>query len=404
MTYDNDDNMFKALRQFIEDFGHEYDSIDEAVEEFLSYYQKEAKEAELQLTPEEESMDMFELALSTVDKEERHTLIEEAIKLWPENWDAHIELLEGSIKDQIEELLKLESKAKFAWYRTDRQGWVNTNERPYMRLKYLLAMLLYKNGLLLEARGHLEELYAMDAHDNLGCRYMLMAIHCRLYDWQSALTLYNTVPYEAHYDDRMIVPLLVLAILLNKTTYANDLFIDLDSANSSLYMLFEGDHWPVEDILSYVDSESYQANSFSSLALALADILPVVIGSDYLYEWMYDKFYNLEDYEKVNVTDKVISFEAASKQYGDSKVDIPEEEETNEEVEENIEEQAEEEEVHIDHHIFEGVNQKFILFGYGFHTLEDFAKVTEDELLAMKYIGPKTIESLKANGIRFKHQ
>lgn len=402
MTYDNDDNMFKALRQFIEDFGNEFDSIDEAVEEFMSYYQKENRGNSQELSPEEESMDMFELALTSSNEEERRTLIEEAIKLWPENWDAHIELVEGPIRDQIEELSRLEAKAKLAWYKTDRQGWISHTERPYMRLKYLLAMLLYKNGLLIAARDHLEEIYAIDSYDNLGCRYMLMAIHCRLFDWQSALTLYNTVPYEAEYDDRMIVPLLVLAILLNKTNYANDLFIDLDEANPSLYMLFEEEHWPIEDILSYVDSDTYQPNSYSSLAIALADILPLVIGSDYLYEWMHDKFYNLSDSEKVNVNEKVISFEAASKQYSDSKDDSKEDND-NDKFDENLEEGTKDK-AQIQQDIFENVVQMHILIDYNFRTMEDFAQVTEKEILKLKNIGPKTVERLKENGVIFKSE
>src|SRR5699024_11390769 len=141
MSFGNDDNIFRALQQFIDQHGDEFESIEKAVETFMSFYNNGELENEIESTPEMESAELFELSMSIGDEKQRKALLREAIELWPENWNAHLELIEGSLVEQIEQIRKLEIKAFHKWEETDQVGWINYEERPYLRLKYMLAVI-----------------------------------------------------------------------------------------------------------------------------------------------------------------------------------------------------------------------------------------------------------------------
>lgn len=387
MSFGNDGNIFRELQQFIEDHGDEFETIEEAIETFMAFYQQESMDDDdMEMSPEMESMELFELSLSVKNNTQRRAMLEEAIEIWPENWNAHLELIEGSYMDQVNQIRDLENTAYESWLESEQAGWLNYEERPYLSLKYLFSVLLFKQGLLLEALDHFQVLYEIDEMDSLGSRYFLMAIYCRLYDWESAYALFTDLPYPANSDDRMILPLLVLAILTGNMTYAKDLFLDLEESNDELGLLFTEDSWPVDLILSYAEVDQYQVASFGSLALALNDILPVLVSSEYIYEWMLAQYEAVEPHERVNLSDKVISFKGATKLY-------------NEHQDKYLHYKSYEEVPVLDGVVH---NAATTLEAMGLVTIESYAKFTEKELLAIKHVGPKTIQQLKANGVVFK--
>lgn len=387
MSFGNDNNIFRALQQFIDEHGDEFENIEEAIEAFMSFYHQEGldDEDEMEMTPELESTELLELSMRVTDEDQRKALLQEAIEIWPENWNAHLELVEGSFTEQIEQIRELEEKAFETWEETDQVGWLDYEERPYLSLKYMFSVILFKQGLLLEALEHFEILYEIDEMDSLGARYYLMAIYCRTYDWESAYELFSDVPYPASTDDRMIIPMLILSILTDNITYAKDLFLDLEESNKELYMLFDDDTWPVDLILSYADADQYQVDSFESIALALNDILPVIVSSEYLYEWMLNEFETAEPHERVNVNEKVISFKGASQHYRNQ-------------------EDVYDRKPYLEIPVLDGVvhNAAVALQAMGLVSIEDFAVYTEKELLAIKNVGPKSIQQLKDNGVIFK--
>lgn len=384
MSYDNHNNIFEALQQFIDEHGDDFASLEEAIAEFVSYYRDEEGPT-LDVSPQVESMELFQLALNINDDQQRKSILQQAIDLWPYNWDAQMELIEGSLPEQISQMRNLEQKAKDEWLKGDQSGWLSLEERPYLRIKYMFASLLFKNGLLYEAKEHFEEINEIDELDHLGTRYNLMAIYCRLYDWQSAYQLYSRVPYDAGQDDRMILPLLILAILLNKQFQAKDLLLDLQDANDGLDELFSHEHWPIDDILLEVEDDRYEPGTYSSIAIALVDIMPVIVGSEFVYQWLHNEYHSPGSNERVNVSDKVISFDAAAKHYQDSRPQIS--------VDDSIE-------------VLQGVvhNAAIALQQRNYVTIAAFADITEKELLQIKYIGPKTVEKLKENGVVFKEE
>ena len=51
MSFGNDDNIFRALQQFIDQHGDEFESIEKAVETFMSFYNNGELENEIESTP-----------------------------------------------------------------------------------------------------------------------------------------------------------------------------------------------------------------------------------------------------------------------------------------------------------------------------------------------------------------
>lgn len=403
MSFGDENNIFEQLQEFLNKHGQEYSSVDKAMEAFFTqYFRNEGGqeafddmmanlanlEEGMDDSPEAQSLNLLDMAMGLEEGPERDELIAEAIELWPENWYAHLENISGSLGEMLDELRDLEDLAREDWMETEQVGWLNVEERAYLTVKFTLAQNLMSQGLLSEAAEHFEEIYELDEMDSLGTRYSLMSIYCRMYDWQSAHELFQSVPYPAESDDKMLVPLLVLAILSGIDGYAKDLFLDLCQVNDAVGELFQDNFFPIEDILSVSELEYYQPRSFESLAIALKDILPLIFESDYLYEWLSTQYYSQERHKKININDKVISFEAASNHYrpmpkwGDD---------------------------HYEYLKF-GVlidvvhNAAQALYDRGLIETEDFLDYTEEEIRAIKHVGPKSIEQLKKNGVIFKKE
>ena len=73
MSFGNDDNIFRALQQFIDQYGDEFENIEKAIEAFMSFYNKGNLENEIESTPEMESAELLELSMS-IDDENRARL------------------------------------------------------------------------------------------------------------------------------------------------------------------------------------------------------------------------------------------------------------------------------------------------------------------------------------------
>lgn len=402
MPFGNDHNFFKKLQQFLDKYADEYKTVEEAMDAFLEQNPMNDLDDEtvhdlnnlfdseftsgFDDTPDMESMRLLEQAVQLPEGKKREDLITQALRLWPENWYAHLERIDGSDVEIIEQLRDLEVLAKESWLETEQAGWLNFEERPYLTLKFSLARTLLSQGLLLEAADHFEELYELDEMDSLGARYSLMSIYCRLYDWESAVELFYDVPYPANSDELMIVPLLVLAILTGNTTYAKDLFYDLEEANEDIGYLFTDYGFPVEQIMGIDEAAPYQPGTFSALSVAFKDIFTVLIDSDYLYNWMLDQYQAKSRHQKININDKVISFEGAASHFNGGNRKTTDAEESVPVLEDVVYNAAE------------------ALFNLGLVTQADFSDYTEKEILQVKNVGPKTIEQLKKNGVVFKKE
>lgn len=386
------ENIFKKLQEFLKEHQDEFATPEEAVSFFMEQFNgAQATDGileDINVSPEDKSMDLVEQSQYAKSEKHRRELLTEAITIWPNNLDAQALLIEGDLVSQIEQLRELEMKARIKWLKTDQVGWENHEERAYLRLKASYANFLQENGLLRDAEVLFEELYSLSEFDNQGTRYNLMSIYAQTYNWRKAEALYRQVA-NADEDDQMIVPFLVLAILLRKYDVAAELFEKLRAINPKLKLLFKHPMLPLEHILDSAARASYLPNSFESLSIALFGVLPLVIGSDYVYTWLSNEYKLKEDRKGQDEygNSKIISFpDLENNDSGDYLDDFYEED-------------------YEDDPLFGITGRQYqALVDKGLTTYEAFEEITIKEVLTIHLIGQATINQLLENDVIFKDQ
>lgn len=375
------DDIFRLLQAFIDENQHNYASVDETVEAFMAqYHEKLAKEGQAfqseEMSKEEESMLLLQESQLETDRARSRKLLKQALKLWPDNFEAEMLLVEGDFTEQLKAFSKLEQRERAKWLKSDQSGWVNFEERPYWRLKHAYADFLFDIGLLTEAEAHYEESLTINEMDQLGARYSLMSVYARTYQWDKAMDLFEQIP-NAFEDDQMLVPLLCLAVLTRNDDFAYELLAALKRANSELKQLFKDDTLPIDLIMASGTGGHYTFNSLESLCVAFYPLVPMLFGAEYVYLWLKKAFLNkgkrTQPVKKVN-----FGHEADIIKFPGKHVKATEP--------------------------LEGIlgQARNILEAAGLTSFEAFEKVTEEDVRSIKGIGPRTMRLLKDNRVTFK--
>lgn len=382
MSFGTED-IFKRLQEFLKKHQQEFDSPEAAVHFFMEQLNNTdvaGKNDSTEASSEAKSMELVEESQYATTEKQRRKILTKALEIWPDNLDAKTLLIDGDVASQVEQLSELEKKARSQWLQTDQVGWLNPEERPYLRLKASYATFLKENGLLREAEVIFEELFSLNEFDNQGTRYYLMSIYAQTYNWRKADVLYHQVPY-ADEDDQMIIPFLVLAILLRKDDTARQLFEKLRKVNPDTKKVFKHTMFPIDQFLENSELPAYLPNSFESLSMAFFNVLPLIIGSEYVYAWLRNEFKGKErrNGQGEHSNSNVINFPDVDS--GESFYD------------EDFEEDP-----------LAGISgQQFeALMEQGLTTYEAFEEVTIKEVLAIRMIGPSTIKQLLENDVFFK--
>lgn len=375
------DDIFRSIQEFIEANQHKYASIDETIAAFMEQHNEAmAKESQSSksrvMSKEEESMMLLQEAQFEQSRTERRKLLKRALKLWPDNFEAEMLLVEGDYMKQLEAFARIEKREHAKWLKTDQVGWINWQERPYWRLKHAYADFLFEIGLLTEAEKHYEESIAVNEMDNLGARYGLMSVYARTYQWDKAKSLFDQIPIEIH-DDMLVVPMLCLAVLTQRYDFAHDLMESLKAMNPDLRQFFQGETIPIELIMASGDTLQYQMDSIESLSAAFYPLIPMLFGADYVYQWLKKAFLSpkrkTKPTKKINFAKEtdIIEFPASRTKSADP---------------------------------LEGLmgQARNILEAAGLTTFAAFEKVTEKEVASMKGIGPRTMRILKDTQVTFR--
>lgn len=378
------------VQQFLEEHETEFDSPNEAIDFFTKMYNK-GDFGGLE-TKESKSMNKVEEAQATNSPMRRKKLLEEAIKIWPENWDAQAILIDTSYRisfiELIEQYKSLEKRAHEAWYKhTEKGGYHYVEERPYLRLKDKLAYLYMKAGMLEHALEHFLELYRIDESDALGSRYNILTLYVRKFDWKKAWRFFKSVESRDK-DDRLLFLIIILAVLTDRTDLAKGLLKKLVIVNSQIEAIFSDDMWPVEDLYDaeLLLADYYRPFSYQSLLMTLSGILPLVSENEYLFEWLKRETMKLIPESKKTIAQK-------KAMYGE--LDPHEEKKLSDFIYALREDES---------NPLRGmrIDRARILYHAGLRTYKDFTKKTEKQILALQGIGPNTIKELKTNGVQFK--
>jgi len=390
------DDFFANLQQFIDENADKYPSIDDAVAAYIEQYnkgQRRPKKSNRPMSNREKSMDLLQEAMDETNVKKQRMLLKEAVKMWPDNYEAEILLAEGGVEEVIMHFLTVYERAHKNWLKTDQVGWLNFEERPYWQLKYFIGSYLFNVGMLIKAEPFFRDCFDFNEMDNLGARYHLMSIYARTYNWEAATEIYYQTP-EASEDDMMVIPLMSLAVALGEFQTARKLLADLYRINPQFEGILKEDFWPFELLDEIYSPDQYSFNSVTTIANAIVPLIPLLTGVDYAYGWIKEEYGKIvkQKASKLKATKRV---QATKKNQKDNVISFPSGGTVD--FADNYERQGSP---------LAGLapNPQHILALQGLTSFAAFENKTQKEVEAIQGIGPRTIQGLLDNGVKFKKE
>lgn len=219
--------------------------LDVKLQEFMQKYNN--GEIEYEDTILDEAYDLLEKAENAKSKKTAIKYAKQAYDTCPDCFDAVLFL--ASIEENPIKRWKIFNEGlKFEKDRLDDEGYFKKDNighfylifetRPYMRGLFAKANYLITDGKMKQAKEVCKEILKLNENDNLGARYLLMAINAYLEDEKEMLDLYKKYPED---NLGMLIPLLVLYFkqdnnkkvkeYLNKIKKANPYFIKFFKVN-----------------------------------------------------------------------------------------------------------------------------------------------------------------------------
>ncbi len=278
--------MDNKLNNMLNEFFENCDSKDEEVlnKKLQEFMQKiNNGEIEYENTPLDDAYELLDKAQNAKSEAQAIKLAKKACEVCPDCFDAFMFLaqFEKTIEAMLEKLCEgLESERK----RLEKEKYFSKEyigkfygifeTRPYMTGLYLKAKTLACIGKLTLAKEICQEMLRLNKNDNMGARYILMAIYAYLEDEKSILNLYKSFPEEQL---EMLFPLLALYYKLGNDTKAKMYLDKINKANSNFIRYFKHnikrDNVPdgfyskgsASEVLMYFDEYNFLTNTMPAL-------------------------------------------------------------------------------------------------------------------------------------------
>ena len=218
--------------------------LNEKLQEFIQKYNNE--ELEYENTPLDDAYELLGKAENAKTEKEAIKLAKEAYKMCPECFDAILfqaGLEPNSIKRAklLEEGLEIERKRleKENYFTKDNIGdfYGIFETRPYLRGLHFKVNELLMGGKYKLAKDLCKEILRLNNNDNMGIRYILMAIYALLEDEKEMLSLYKKYPEE---DLEMLFPLFVLYYKAENDKKAIEYLNRINKINPNFIKFFNG--------------------------------------------------------------------------------------------------------------------------------------------------------------------
>ena len=324
----------------------------------------------------EDSYEYLEKAKRARSYEHCIEYLEKSLELDPNNIDARVMYLDTnmdiSASEQLAQLEEIYSEFLHEYLigdiGTNDNAWSYIEYRPYMRAVFKFGEVATQNRIYSDALDIYEFLLTISKGDNLGVRYKLAAIFVYLEEVSKLNALCKKYDKKNN-DSILLLSRVMCALSQEDETTAKYYFERLRKANKHLDKFFKNRRF--NENLDF-NIYSYALGSKAELIVALEPYIMYLTGDSYYYDKLR-QFYNnpsrveLEFAEKSNSRRPKLSVDIRSLV------------------------------------VFKGIESKYNVFAKeGLMTKEDFTKVTEEEVLAIRGIGPVTIKQLKANGVKFK--
>ena len=241
--------MNNKLNNMINEFLANTDAKDEKElnEKFQDFIQKyNAGEIEYENTILDDAYELLEKAENAKSKKQAIKYAKEAYEKCPECFDAIIfqcDLEENGIKRMklLDAGLKTEKNRLIKEKYFDKENighfYGIFETRPYIRGLVIKAEYLLEEGKLRQAESVCNEVLKLNANDNMGARYLLMAIYATLEEENDMLKLYKKYPEE---DLEMLFPLFAIYYKNGNDKKAKEYLKRIDKCNQNFVKFFNG--------------------------------------------------------------------------------------------------------------------------------------------------------------------
>lgn len=240
------DNKFNnMLQEFLEKNNvKDINEANEKLQEFIKMYNN--GEIEYKNTPFDEAYEILEEAQYTKNEKEAIKLAKKAYKKSSDCFDAI--LFQCDLEENVIKRMKLLNDGlEFEKNRLTNEKYFDKENighfygifetRPYIRGLSIKAEYLLEEGKLRQAANICKEVLRLNENDNLGIRYLLMAIYATLEEEKSMLDLYKKYPEE---DLEMLFPLFAIYYKSGNDKKALEYLKRIDKCNSNFVKYFNG--------------------------------------------------------------------------------------------------------------------------------------------------------------------
>ena len=240
------DNKFNnILQEFLKNNNVEnIDEANEKLQEFIKMYNN--GEIEYENTPLDDAYEILEEAQNAKTEKEAIKLAKKAYEKSKECFDAI--LFQCDLEENgIRRMKLLDDGLEFEKNRLTKEKYFDKENighfygifetRPYIRGLVIKAEYLLEEGKISQAENVCREVLRLNENDNMGARYLLMAIYATLEKENDMLKLYKKYPEE---DLEMMFPLFALYYKLGNDKKAKEYLNRVDKCNSNFVKFFKG--------------------------------------------------------------------------------------------------------------------------------------------------------------------
>lgn len=231
------------LQEFLKNNNVEnIDEANEKLQEFIKMYNN--GEIEYENTPLDDAYEILEEAQNARNEKEAIKLAKKAYEKSPECFDAILfqcDLEENGIKRMklLDDGLETEKNRLIKEKYFDKENighfYGIFETRPYIRGLVVKAEYLLEEGKLRQAESICKEVLRLNENDNMGARYLLMAIFATLEEENDMLKLYKKYPEE---DLEMLFPLFALYYKIGNDKKAKEYLNRVNKCNSNFVKIF----------------------------------------------------------------------------------------------------------------------------------------------------------------------
>lgn len=240
------DNKFNNMLQELLEKNNVKDinEANEKLQEFIKMYNN--GEIEYKNTPPDEAYEILEEAQYAKNEKEAIKLAKKAYKKSSDCFD--VILFQCDLEENVIKRMKLLNDGlEFEKNRLTNEKYFDKENighfygifetRPYIRGLSIKAEYLLEEGKLRQAANICKEVLRLNENDNLGVRYLLMAIYATLEEEKSMLDLYKKYPEE---DLEMLFPLFAIYYKSGNDKKALEYLKRIDKCNSNFVKYFNG--------------------------------------------------------------------------------------------------------------------------------------------------------------------